>query len=483
MSGRRLFSLSNFYHSLAVAFNFLKNMSHPRVGRCCCGLSGVPLRVPLLKVILCKLLFIMFLFFPSTLWAVWPLSWELDGEKRFLGPLISYDEENQEKHLVIRPFLFSYDSEEGGTYNYLFPLGKVAPEKSYFVPFYLSKQNETESDVSFLLFFGGRSKKGIYGGFFPFYGKLYNRFARDEMGFVLWPFYSYTQDEGASKTNLLWPFFTFYGGADKGYKVWPIYGNHERPGVRQQQFYCWPVFFKEEKDLDSDEPVHSFFAIPFYLHSVSRTKEYKSVLWPFFTHAKDSDKEKWDMPWPFYSKTIGEETKGYSFFPVISKMIKAQDRSFSLLWPLYTESQWYVKDQRFLQRNVIAINRYIEDDRGTFLNVWPFFEYQGKDEKSEFLFPSVLPFRDRGLNRILKPLITMYEQKKSEDKSVTNVLYGLYTHEQTGRTWKSRFAFLLTLKKDKDGAGFEFLSGLFAIDKRRIKVFFIPVQRSTAHPE
>jgi len=450
---------------------------HLRMGRGTHRPPGASPRVLFLNGTLCKLVFFLLLLFPSTLWAVWPLSWELDGEKRFLGPLISYDEENQEKHLVVRPFLFSYDSEEGGTYNYLFPFGKVTPEKSYFIPIYLSKRSETESDASFLLFFGGKSPKGSYGGFFPFYGKLYNRFAKDEMGFVLWPLYSYSHDEGAKKTDVLWPFFTFYGGTDKGFKAWPIYGNHERPGVRKQQFLLWPVFFKDEKNLDTDEPIHSFFAIPFYLRSTSRTREYQAVLWPFFTHAKDSEKEKWDMPWPFYSKTIGEETKGYSFFPIISKTTKGNDRSFSFLWPLYTESEWYVKDERFLQRSVIAINRYVEDDRGAFLNVWPFFEYQGKNEESSFMFPSLLPFRERGINRIIKPLITFYERKNREDKSMTNVLYGLYTQEKAGETWKTRFAFLLTLKKDQDGPGFELLSGLFGIDRKKIKIFFIPIKR------
>jgi hypothetical protein len=438
---------------------------------------GTHSRVLFLQAALCKLLFLSFLLFPSALWAVWPLSWELDGEKRFLGPLISYDAENQEKHLVVRPFLFSYDSEEGGTYNYLFPFGKVTPEKSYFIPIYLSKRSETESDTSFLFFFGGKSRKGSYGGFFPFYGKLYNRFAKDEMGFVLWPVYSYSHDEGATKTNVLWPFFSFYGGTDEGFKAWPIYGNHERQGVRKQQFLLWPVFFTDEKNLDTDEPVHSFFAIPFYLHSTSRTREYEAVLWPFFSHAKDSEREKWDMPWPFYSRTTGEETKGYSFFPIISKTTKGKDRSFSFLWPVYTESEWYVKDERFLQRSVIAINRYIEDDRGAFFNVWPFFEYQGNNEESAFLFPSILPFRERGINRIIKPLITFYEQKNKEDKSMTNVLYGLYTHEKAGQTWKARFAFLLTLKKDQDGSGFELFSGLFGIDRKKITIFFIPIKR------
>ena len=60
---------------------------------------------------------------------------------------------------------------------------------------------------------------------------------------------------------------------------------------------------------------------------------------------------------------------------------------------------------------------------------------------------------------------------------MTNVLYGLYTQEKAGQTWKTRFAFLLTLKKDQDGSGFELLSGLFGIDRKKIKIFFIPIKR------
>jgi len=438
--------------------------------------------VLLLNVTLYKLLLLLFLLLPNTVYAAWPVSWELGGEKRFLGPLISYDEENQERHVVLRPFLFSYDSEEGGIYNYLFPLGKVTREKSYLVPIYMSKRTKTESDTAFLLFFGGTSKKGSYGGFFPFYGKLYNRFGKDEMGFFAWPLYAYTEAEGATKTNVLWPFFSFYGGTDEGFKAWPLYGSRERPGVRKTQFFLWPIFFKEEKNLDTDEPIDSFYALPFYIHSTSRTKEYQAVLWPFFTHSKDSDKEKWDIFWPIFSTTSGEETKGYNFFPIISEKTSGKDRNFSLLWPIYRESEWYVKDERFLQRSVIVMNRYIEDDKGTFFNVWPLFEYQGKDAQSTFLFPSILPFRDRELDRIIKPLITLYERKKTADKSTTNLLYGFYTYEEAGEAWKARFAFLFTLKNDQDGPGFEFLSGLFGVDSKSVKIFFIPINRSTPDP-
>ncbi len=118
---------------------------------------------------MCRILFILLALFSCTSCAIWPLSWEFNNEKRFLGPLISYQNENDTDHLTIRPLLTTYDSNDGGIYNYLYPLGHVSKEHSYFVPLYRSKLFGEDSDTSLTLFFWGRSKKqGRYGGIFPF---------------------------------------------------------------------------------------------------------------------------------------------------------------------------------------------------------------------------------------------------------------------------------------------------------------------------
>ncbi len=52
------------------------------------------------------------LLLPLHLWAVWPLSWELGREKNYLGPLVSYEKEDGNDWLTIRPF-FSRDSAGG----------------------------------------------------------------------------------------------------------------------------------------------------------------------------------------------------------------------------------------------------------------------------------------------------------------------------------------------------------------------------------
>jgi len=419
----------------------------------------------------------VFLCFPCTLFAFWPFSWDLAEEKRFLGPLISYQQKDGATDLTLRPFLFSYESGNNGTYHFLYPLGKSTREKTYFVPFYLSRKSEEAEDASFLFFFYGTSKRGDYYGLFPFYGRLYDRFGKDAMGFFLWPLYSFSESEGATKTNFLWPLFSVYTGKEEGFKAWPLYGTRKREGVKHTQFFLWPVFLREEKDLDTREPVNSFYAFPFYLQATSKTKASYHVLFPLFSHSEDEEKKKWGFLFSLYSLTKGEERKGYSFFPFTSYDQHAKDTKRSFFWPLYSKSEWYVQDDRYLQKSVFLINRFIEAEGKIYYNVWPFFEYRKENEKETFFFPSILPFRIETFDRIVRPLITLVERREEDGISTVNMFYGLYTREERGENWRTRFAFLFEMKKESGERGFELFSGLFGIDKDRIKIFFIPFKR------
>lgn len=199
---------------------------------------------------MCRILFILVTLFSCTSCAIWPISWEFNNEKRFLGPLIAYQNENNTDHFTFRPLLATYDSNDGGVYNYLYPLGYAAQEHSYFIPLYRSKRLGDDSDTSLMLLFWGKSKRqGNYGGIFPFYGRLYDRFAKDEMGFALWPMYSFAKSEGATKTNVVWPIFSLYRGTESGFKIFPLYGERKLTGIKESRFYLWPIFSLKERIL------------------------------------------------------------------------------------------------------------------------------------------------------------------------------------------------------------------------------------------
>lgn len=202
--------------------------------------SGVTGHFSILAAALFSLMLLFLL--PRPLWAVWPLSWELGREKNYLGPLVSYEKEDGNDRLTIRP-LFSRESAEGGSYSLLWPLGGGTENKSQFIPFYTHHTTPDEEDTSILLLFWGKTKQKRYGGFFPFYGQLYNRFGKDEIGFFLWPLYSYVKSEGATRTNLLWPFFSVTSGTEEGFKFWPFYGYRNRGEEKKSSFALWPIFY------------------------------------------------------------------------------------------------------------------------------------------------------------------------------------------------------------------------------------------------
>jgi len=423
----------------------------------------------------------LLLIFPHRAGAVWPISWELGREKNFLGPLISYEKEPENNRLTIRPF-FSRTSADGGSYSLLWPLGGGSENKSQFIPFYTHHTSaDGQEDTSILLLFWGKTKEKHYGGFFPFYGQLYNRFGKDEIGFFLWPLYSYVKSEGATRTNVLWPFFSVSSGAEEGFRFWPFYGYRDRGEEKKSSFALWPIFYWGERDADLGDPKKVFWAFPFYLSTTSRTTVQKSVLFPFFSYYKSPERESVDAPWPFYFYTKGEEQSAFGMWPPYTRRTKGKDNTYTYFWPIYRDSEWYVKDQRYVdKRLLIYLGRYTDDDRGKFASFWPFFEYRDSNEKTDFFFPSLLPFRNENFDRIVKPLITLYTYKKDGSLRTSNFVYGFYTKEESSEGWKRRLAFLFELKKEPEGYGFELLSGLFAVGPHRIKLLFIPIKRASA---
>ncbi len=430
------------------------------------------------RVVLTLLLLLML---PGSLYAFWPVYWEFDGQKNLLGPLISYQGSDTETHFAVRPLLASYDAPR--KFSFLWPLGKSTEEESYLLPFYRRTKSPGSSDVSLFPFFYGTTGERSYWGVFPFYGKLYGRFSRDEIGFLFWPGYGYSIADGATRRDELWPLFSFYSGTQQGFKLGPLYGRRQWGTDRRSSFVLWPFFIRDEKSLGTDNPKSSYWMIPFYMQTTSPKSSYYGVLWPFFTYARAGETTTLDAPWPFFSFTRGKEQTGFEIWPVYSYSRNGRDEVTHVLGPLYKQGVRYPADQRWTDKRILLLNRYTVDDRGTFLNVWPFFEYRGAGEKVDFFLPSLIPWRNSQYDRIVRPLLTLYEFKKEGDKSTSNLFYGLYTKEQEGERWSRRLAFLFEMKREPGGYGFEVLSGFFGVDRDRLKLFYIPITRGSERGE
>ena len=100
------------------------------------------------RLIISTIICLLVLFSASSVHALWPLWWKLGDETNFLGPIASYEQKNGENEITVRPFLFSYTSENKGECFFL-TLSASVGEKSYLVPFFL---NESENSNFHCLF-------------------------------------------------------------------------------------------------------------------------------------------------------------------------------------------------------------------------------------------------------------------------------------------------------------------------------------------
>ena len=81
------------------------------------------------------------------------------------------------------------------------------------------------------------------------------------------------------------------------------------------------------------------------------------------------------------------EEKAFGIGPFILTAERARTRSRTS-FGLSTRRQTRIRrEERWTEKRVLLIDRYAVDDRGTFLNVWPFFEYRSAGEERTFFFP------------------------------------------------------------------------------------------------
>lgn len=416
-----------------------------------------------------------------------------------LGPFFTYRRDSEEKDVAFRPLFYSKTKPAQYRLDYLYPMGKYERTdrrvESYFRLIYstdrdLEKEKPEKKERGFLLAFWGETEKGEpYGGFFPLYGSLKNRFGRDEMNFFLWPIYSDSR-EGDNKTyTFLWPFFSYSEGTGReGFKFWPLGGYDRKENDYQKTFFLWPFFHFEKRYLYTDDPTEINMVFPLYVSQTSSRRVQRSVLWPFFTHVRDDDDHytQWDFPWPLVQWGKGDEKEIFRIFPVYGrKYWETYERGY-ILWPIY----WYVHDKGDHYRR--TLDRYLllsknetkiwekEGKQERRLRVWPFFYWRQETDGSEYLYwPCLIPVDYEGYERNWVPLLSLYEYRRNpQGASESKFFWGVYVHRQNQVRDLYELSFLFTLYTTEDLLYFSILKGLveYLADggKRALRLAYSP---------
>ncbi len=395
----------------------------------------------------------------------------------FLYPIATYDRREEDWDFQFLIYLLSYESEKK-------PSGFRETEFTLF-PFIFSKRAEDRDKSYFAVF--------------PLYGGLKDKFARDEINFLLFPLYLETKKGGFTNYSFLWPIFGYYtGGGQEGFRLWPLFGYRKRGETLDEKFALWPIYVSKRWEFFGEER-RSFMIFPFYSTLESPERTQSTYLWPLFNRLVDREKEieRWDTPWPLINFTRGKKT-GNRVFPFYASEEDKNSEEGFFLWPLYRYSNLTLEDHvRKRKTFLLFLYSDIKEEptidggrEGRRIDFWPLFSYK-RDEKGNrsFHFLSLLePFfsNNKGIERNYAPLWRLFEWNKYEDgRSVSSFLWNTYRMEKSKDMTKVDlrpiipiFSYVDSEEKSK----FYFLGGLFGYKsdqrKKTFKLFFIPINIS-----
>jgi hypothetical protein len=324
-------------------------------------------------------------------------------------------------------------------------------------------ENSRDRFTIFPLYFQQRSSdpRQNYTAVFPFYGHLKNRLFRDEIYFVMFPFFSETKKKGVVTDNYVYPFFHLrHGPGLEGWQFWPLAGHEHKEFTtvtngfneivhvagRDSLFVLWPIFFNDHTGIGTSHASWQQGALPFYSFERSDQRDSTTVLWPLFSRIDNREKKyrEWDAPWPLIEFARGEGKTTTRVWPFFSQSHSATLEDNFYLWPIYKYSRARLDP---LDRSRIRIVFFLYSDtvdknietkasaRCTYL--WPFF-MRRQDFNGNWRLQVLAPLEpfvlgSHKIPRDYSPLWSVWRQEANPKSGATSqsLLWNLYRRDTT----------------------------------------------------
>jgi hypothetical protein len=427
------------------------------------------------------------------------------------GPLY-YSEEKATQHTWAFPPLMSYleDPEtETKQFHFLYPImtyNRFGDQYRWqFCQLFSFAGGPTQTEPErnrftiYPLYFQQRSTDPTqnYTALFPFYGHVERRLMRDDVFFVMWPFYSRTRRRDVVTDNYLVPIFDLrHGDGLRGWQFWPLVGTEHKevttrtngfgdvtmiPG-HESFFALWPLFFNDRDGIGTENMEWRQSSFPLYSVQRSPMRDSTTVLWPLFNYVDDRVKKyrEWDAPWPLNVIARGEGKTTTRLFPFYSRARTPKLESDFILWPIYKYDGINAPP---LERHRTRICFFLYSDRRDLnketgakrrrLDLWPFClyrrEYNG-NSKLQFLAPlEIFVPGSEAIERDYSPLWSVWRSQNNPKTQATSqsLLWNLYRRDTTPTDKKCSLLFGL----------FQYRSGS---EGSSMRVFYIPLGHSKA---
>lgn len=422
----------------------------------------------------------------QTQWALPPLmSYTHDPvlpstEFDLLYPVLTYDRFGAEyRFQIFQLFNFAGGVAQGDTNKHRFSL----------FPIYLQQRSADGSQN--------------YTSILPFYGRLQNRFFRDEVFYVMMPLYVESKKRDVETVNMPFPIFHLRRGDGlKGWQFWPLVGHeHKVPTIQtntwdeevqipghDKKFVLWPFFLNQRAGLGSTNEEHTQALLPFYSYTRSPLRDATAV--PFILgwsciQDRGRDYKEIGAPWPLVVFRDGANARTRRVWPFYSRATNQFLESTWFLWPVYKYNRVHSAP---LDRDRTRILLYLYSDtteRNTEDGIarrrrelWPFYLHRrdwNGDERLQIFAPlePILP-NNKSIERNYSPLWSLWRDEKNarNGKRSQSLIWNLYGRETTPELSKtSTFFGLVQTTKTAEG--------------RRWRLFFWPTKQapSTSNSE
>jgi len=436
-------------------------------------------------------------------------------ELNALGPLVNYKRGEQEKGYGLRPIFYRYKDfrKDRAAFDFLYPLSghrRFGDDTKFQMLMYLIHYKNIvrntgyrEWEFNFLPFIFTRKsddpERGYF-AFFPFGGKLKQKFSKDQISFFLFPIFLQTKKHGITNNNIVWPFFGYYtGDGVSGGRFWPLYGTRKKAGTFSESFALWPFYLAREKKFMGEHASVKAF-LPFYYRIDMPSRKQRTYLWPFINKIENTEKDfqRSDTPWFFATFSRGSVHTN-RVWPFYAKTVEEDLESGFVMWPIYQYRN--IQFGRHLQKKKrIALFIYKDKQEiataeggksGRTINLWPLFTYKSKTGGPAY-FRFISPLEtflsdNKPRERNWAPIWTVFTWERDEEgNEMSSLLWNLFRTEHTRESTKIELRPIIPLISIESGqqrSKFYLLGGLLGYkrvsEKKSLRFLYIPVTISS----
>jgi hypothetical protein len=331
-----------------------------------------------------------------------------------------------------------------------------------------------------------------YHAVFPLQGTIINRLGYDSVSWTLFPLYGRFQQHGVTTTDTPWPFIkTVSGNRNHGFAFWPLFGWQARAGDYRNQFYLWPLIYKNESKLSQPKPTVNLGVLPFYARDESADSLSETYVWPFFGYTHRTapyhyDETRW--LWPLFVQGRGDDRRINRWAPFYTHSdIKGDDKTW-VLWPFFRRERWTDGGLTQTKTQVLYFffwslgERSVRNPalpRAEKTHFWPLTSYwsDGAHHRQlELLSPFEVFFQDNEpVRRAYSPLFSIYRYEQfAPDNTRTSLLWNAVSLRRAPAHDEFHLGPVLSVTKTSGSWHISLLSGLIGLKRDAGKGHWIP---------